>query len=103
MNKMQTAERLSRDSFDALRAGEIGAIVIDELVDQECCRRASASVRALTERSTYRWSDDLSIFGVSIGEAHESPALFERYLAEAPDTARIIRDVVFGGPSPVDR
>ncbi|GAA0317819.1 hypothetical protein GCM10009087_30240 [Sphingomonas oligophenolica] len=103
MTDIKTADSLTRESFAALRAGEICAILFSDLISSAECARAALAVRALTARSSYRWSNDLSIIGVSIGEAHDSDEALERYLAEGEQTSRIVRDVVFGGVSPIDR
>lgn len=103
MNNGKTADILTRESFAALRAGEICAILIDGLIPAYECARASRAVRTLTENSSYRWSGDLSIVGVSIGEAHESEEALERYLDGGERTSRVVRDVIFGGITPIDR
>lgn len=103
MTNAYTADSLTRESFAALRGGEICAILQNGLIPQAECARAALAVRTLTARSSYRWSNDLSIVGVSIGEAHESEEALERYLSEGEITSRIVRDVIFGGVSPVDR
>jgi hypothetical protein len=103
MTTAKTAGALTHESFAALRHGEICAILLDGLISQEACARAALAVRTLTEQSSYRWSSDLSIVGVSIGEAHESAEALERYLADGARTSRVVRDVVFGGVSPIDR
>lgn len=103
MTNALIADTLTAESFAALQAREICAIQLNGLIALEECTRAALAVRTLTARSSYRWSDDLSIIGVSIGEAHESEETFERYLAEGAQTSSIVRDVVFGGVSPIDR
>lgn len=103
MTNAHTTDALTQESLTALRQGEICAILFNDLALPEECARAALAVRTLTAQSSYRWSSDLSIVGVSIGEAHESDEALERYLAEGAHTSRVVRDVVFGGVSPIDR
>jgi hypothetical protein len=99
----KVAKELTTASFNALRNGEITAITLDDVVSHDECESACRTLSILTEQTTYRWSSDLRVLGVSIGEAHESDDALERYLEGAASTDRIAREVVFAGVTPVDR
>jgi len=102
-NASNAAKELTVASFDALRNGEITAIVLDDVAPLNECDKACRALRVLTEKSTYCWSADLTILGVSVGEAHESAEALERYLEGSVRTVKIAREVVFDGITPVDR
>ncbi len=96
------ASELTMKSMNSLLDGEITAIVLNDVMAESECGRACRRIRALTERSTHRWTSDLTILGTSIGEAHESHEARERYFDGAEHTVRIAREVVFEGFTPID-
>jgi hypothetical protein len=102
-NTKSTSNELSAASFAALRHGEVIAIVLDDVASAEECDRACRGLRILTEKTTYRWSSDLRVLGVSVGEAHEGTEALERYLEGSEQIVAMTRNLVFAGVTPVDR
>jgi hypothetical protein len=82
---------------------EIMAIVLNDISTPEEDEKASEQIRFITATSNYRWKTDLTIVGVSIGEAHESKEAEARYLTESDATTRLLRESIFPHGSPVSR
>jgi hypothetical protein len=98
-----TADELTLKSIRALVHREVIAIVLRDLRTPNEDLESSEAIRALSEASTYRWKSDLTVVGVSVGEAHESAEAEDRYFSEASETARLMREVIFPTGSPVSR
>jgi hypothetical protein len=63
---------------------------------EESCRTALPKIIGACESASYTFTDDLQSIGTSIGEASESEAAQDRYLATAQQTTNQIRDDIFG-------
>lgn len=94
---------LTRASFDALRHGEVDAIVLSDVIGRAECEQACRVVRELTANHGYLRKHGVGSVGTPVGAAHHGSAREAEYFDEAPATAALLRDRIFPFGSPIER
>ena len=98
--KSAYATEITQESLEALINNEILAIRMRNFVSPDAIYAATRVIKHQTANSTYTWSKDFGVIGVSVGEAHESAEKEQEYFERAPETDRLIQSI-FSGGSPI--
>lgn len=97
------ATAITAQSLTDLITNKISAIRIGNFMTGVERDLALRNVRYHTQNTTYLWSNDFSVIGTSVGEAHENADKEASYFEQAPETNRLLQNNVFPFGSPMSR